>query len=253
MARAIAETKLMFNRNLTKTLRSPESVFMALVVPIVMMILFGFVFGGVADIEGFSYINFIVPGIILQCMTNASGATALSIHNDMSKGIFDRFRSMRISSSAFLSGHVWMSVMRSVIITIVIIGAAFVVGFRPSAGFTDWLIIAALLTLFIIAMTWVVAIIGLIADDSESISGFNFLLVILTFVSSGFAPTETLPTAMRIFAENQPMTPVIDALRALMLGLPMNNELWVAIAWCVGIAVVAFVIALRIYKGKLTR
>jgi len=253
MSKVFADSFTMFKRCFVKTLRSPESVIVALVVPIVMMILFGYVFGGVAQIEGFNYINFIVPGIILQCICNASAATALSVHNDMSKGIIDRFRSMQIAKSAFISGHVWMSVIRSIAITVMTFGAAFVVGLRPSAGFIEWLAIAGLLTLFIIAITWVVVIFGLIAKDSESISGCTFLLVILTFLSSGFAPTETLPTVLRVFANNQPMTPVIDAVRGLMLGMPLGNEIWIALAWCIGIIVVAFVAAVQIYKSKLTR
>jgi len=243
----------MFKRSLIKTQRSPEAMFMALIVPIFMMVLFAFVFGSVADVGEFSYINFIVPGIIVQCVTNASSATALGVHSDMSKGIIDRFRSMAIAKSAVLSGHVWVSVLRSMVITAVVIGAALVMGFRPSAGFTDWLVIAAILTLFIIAVTWIAVILGMIAKDSESISGGIFLLVILTFLSSGFAPTENLPTALRIFAQNQPMTPVIDAVRSLMLGLPTNGEVLAALAWCIGITIVAFALAVHIYKSKLTR
>jgi len=254
MTNIFSDSYIMFKRCLTKNLRSPETVIMALLVPIVMMILFGFVFGGVAgDVDGFSYINFIVPGIILQCICNASGATGLGVHNDMSKGIFDRFRSMQIAKSAFLNGHAWMSVFRNIIITVVIIGAGFAVGFRPNAGFTDWLLAIAIWVLFIIAITWIVVIFGLIVKDGEAISGLGFLLTILTFVSSGFAPPETLPTALRIFAEHQPMTHVIDATRALLLGLPVGNSLWLALAWSGGIAVAAFVIAVQIYKGKLTQ
>lgn len=253
MSKTLKDSHTMFMRCFMKTLRSPQAITMALIVPFVMMILFGFVFGGVAEIEGFSYINFIVPGIIVQCICNASGATALSVHNDMSKGIIDRFRSMRIAKSAFLSGHVWLSVMRSVVITIATIGAAFVVGFRSSAGLLEWLIIAGILMLFIIAMTWVIVIFGLIAEDAESIAGITFLITITTFLSSGFAPVETLPWALRIFAQHQPMTPVIDALRGLMHGTPLNGEIWLAVAWCVGIIVVAFLIAVQLYKNKLTK
>jgi len=186
-------------------------------------------------------------------VTNASATTAFGIHKDMTTGIIDRFRSMAIAKSAVISGHVWVSVIRSMAITAATIAAAFAIGFRPAAGFTDWLLISAVLTLFIIAMTWVVVIFGLIAKDSESISGTSFLLTILVFLSSAFAPTESLPTALRVFAENQPMTPVINALRNLMLGFPMDGELTVAIAWCVGITVVAFVVSVQIYKSKLTR
>jgi len=251
--KVFADTYIMFKRSLTKTLRSPEAMAMAVLVPIVLMVLFGYVFGGIVDLGEINYINFIVPGIIVQCVTNASATTALSIHNDMSTGIIDRFRSMAIAKSAVISGHVWVSVIRSIVIAAVTIGVAVAIGFRPQAGFVDWLIIAGILTLFIIAMTWVVVIFGLIASDAESISGTGFLLTILVFLSSAFAPTESLPTALRIFAENQPMTPVINALRGLMLGLPMDGEILAAVAWCAGITVAAFVLAVRIYKGKLTR
>jgi len=247
------DSYIMFKRNLTKTMRSPEAMSMALIVPIFMMILFGLVFGGIAEIEGFSYINFIVPGIILQCICNSSIATSISVHNDMSKGIIDRFRSMRISKSAFISGHVWVSVLRSVVITAVVFGAAFVIGFRPTAGVLDWLIVTGILFLFIVAITWVTVIIGLIVGDAEAASGASFLMVIFTFVSSGFAPVETMPTALRIFAEHQPMTAVIDAVRGLVMGAPVVNEILIALTWCVGITVVAFLLALRIYKNKLTR
>jgi len=247
------DSYIMFQRNLTKTMRSPEAMTMALIVPIVMMVLFGFIFGGIADIEGFSYINFIVPGIILQCICNSSGATALSVHNDMSKGIIDRFRSMQISKSAFISGHVWLSVLRSMVISVVTFGAAFVVGFRPAAGIAEWFAVAGILFLFIIAITWITVIIGLVVGDAEAVSGANFLLVIFTFVSSGFAPVDTLPVVLRIFARHQPMTPVIDAVRGLVLGTPMGNEIVIALVWCLVIAAAAFLLAVQIYKSKLTR
>ena len=244
---------IMFKRCFTKMLRSPETIVMATLVPVFMMIMFGYVFGGVAQIEGYSYINFIVPGIILQCIANASSATGLSLHNDMSTGVIDRFRSMAIAKSAVISGHVWVSVIRNMIIMTVTIGAAFIVGFRPTAGFVDWLIIAGILTLFIIAVTWIAVVIGLTAKNAESITGGTFLLVVFTFLSSGFAPTDTLPVVLRVFAENQPMTPVIDSVRNLMLGMPMNGEITIALAWCLGITIVAFIVAVQIYKRKLTR
>jgi ABC-2 type transport system permease protein len=243
----------MFRRNLTKTIRSGEAIAMALIVPIVMMILFGYVFGGIVDLGEINYINFIVPGIVVQCITNASTATSLGINTDMNTGIIDRFKSMAIAKSAFLSGHVWVSVIRSMIITAVTIGAAFVIGFRPEAGLVDWLLITALLTLFIIAVTWLVVIVGLIAKDAESISGAGFLFTIFVFLSSAFAPPESLPTVLRVFAENQPMTHVITALRNLMLGFPMNGEFLTAILWCVGITIAGFALSVHIYKSKLTR
>jgi len=248
-----ADSFTMFKRNLTKMMRSPESMAMALIVPIVMMVLFGYVFGGIVDLGEINYINFIVPGIIVQCITNASTATSLGLQSDMSTGIIDRFRSMAIAKSAFISGHVWVSVIRSMVITAITIGAAFVIGFRPEAGLVDWLIVSALLTLFIITITWVVVIVGLVAKDAESVSGAGFLFTIFVFLSSAFTPTEALPTVLRVFAENQPMTHVINAVRNLMLGFPMDGELVTAVIWCVGVTIAAFALSIHIYKSKLTR
>ena len=160
---------------------------------------------------------------------------------------------MQIAKSAFISGHVWLSVIRNIAITITSFGAAFIIGFRPSASFTQWLAIAGILTLFIIAITWLVVIIGLIAKDAESISGAGFLITIFVFLSSAFAPTETLPTVLRVFAQYQPMTPVINALRGLMLDLPLNNEIIISLAWCIGLIIVSFTLAVNIYKSKLTK
>jgi len=253
MNRVITDSYTMFKRCGVKTLRSPEAMTMAIVVPFVMMVLFGFVFGGIVDIEGFSYINFIVPGILVQCVLSSSTATALSVHNDMTSGIIDRFRSMQIAKSAFLSGHVWLAVIRSIIIALATFGAAFAVGFRPVASFTDWLAVAGILTLFIIAATWLVMIIGLLSKDPESISGASFLFFIFIFLSSAFAPPETLPAALRVVAQHQPITPIINAMRAFMLGTPIENYLILALAWCVGLIVVGFTLAVYIYKKKLTR
>ena len=247
------DSYIMFKRSLIKMKRSPEAMIMAIIVPVFMMILFGYVFGGIADVGNINYINFVVPGIIIQCVANASQATSYGVHSDLSKGIIDRFRSMPISKSAVISGHVWVSVIRSILITSITMGAAFIMGFRPVAGFVDWLVIAGILVLFIIAITWVAVIIGLVAKDVESISGGIFLLTILVFLSSAFAPTESLPTVLRIFAQIQPMTPVIDATRFLMLGLPTNGELLAALIWCLGIIVIGFILSVHIYKGKLTR
>ena len=243
----------MFKRNLLRTQRSPEAMAMAIIVPVFMMILFGYVFGGIVDIGGINYINFIVPGIMVQCITNASTSTAYSLNKDMTTGIVDRFRSMSIAKSAVISGHVWVSILRNLVITAITIATAVAIGFRPEASFTGWLIITAITTLFIIAITWVVVIFGLIAKDAESVSGMGFLVTIMVFLSSAFTPTESLPTVLRVFAENQPMTPVINVLRSLMLGTPLNGELLPAIVWCLGITIVAFALSVHIYKSKLTR
>jgi len=247
------DSYIMFKRCFKKMLRSPETIIMATLVPVFMMIMFGYVLGGVAQIDGFSYINFIVPGIILQCIANSSAATGLNVHADMSTGIIDRFRSMAIAKSAVISGHVWVSVIRSILITAFAIGAAFVIGFRPVAGFTAWMLIILIMFLVIFAITWLAVVIGLTAKNAESISGGTFLLVVFTFLSSGFAPTDTMPLVLRVFAEHQPMTPIINALRGLMMDMPMNGYVWQALVWCIGISILAFILAVKIYKQKMTR
>ena len=247
------DSYIMFRRSFTKMLRSPETMIMATLVPVAMMTLFGFVFGGITDLGDINYLDFIVPALILQCVANASSTTGMGVYQDLSTGIIDRFRTMPIAKSAFLAGHVAVSLIRNAIIAAVTVGAGLAIGFRPSAGPVEWLIVTGILLLFILAITWIVVIFGLMVKDAEALSGISFLLTMFTFLSSGFAPTDTLPTALRIFAEHQPMTPIIDSLRALMLGFPLGNEIWIALAWCVGMIIGAFIIALRIYKKKLTQ
>ncbi|MCL2215759.1 MAG: ABC transporter permease, partial [Defluviitaleaceae bacterium] len=176
---------------------------------------------------------------------------AININNDMHKGIIDRFRSMPVSKAAVLVGHSAASVVRNTVTTVIIIATAFIVGFRPQGGFVDWLMVAGVLLLFIVAISWIAVLCGLVSKTPESSGGLMFPLFILPFVSSGFAPTDTLPRWLRFFAEHQPMTPIIDSTRALMLDLPLGGSLWLALAWCAGIIIVAFAAAVQVYKRKL--
>jgi ABC-2 type transport system permease protein len=170
----------------------------------------------------------------------------------MHKGIIDRFRSMDISKSSVLTGHVLSAIVRNMIATSVVIGVAFAIGFRPQAGLISWLIIVGVLLLYMLAITWIAVICGLVAKTPESAGTMPFLLFVLPYISSGFVPVETMPNALRIFAENQPMTPIIDTMRALMLGLPLENNLLKAVIWSTGIIVVSFAAAVQIYRRKTT-
>jgi ABC-2 type transport system permease protein len=229
------------------SLRNPETIATAIFVPAIVMALFGLLFGSVMDVGDYNYIDFIVPGIILQTVAQAVTSVAISVNNDMKKGLIDRFRSMDISKSSVLTGHVFAAVVRNIIATSVVIGVAVALGFRPQAGFTDWLVIAGVLVLYMIAITWIAVICGLVAKTPESAGTMPFLL----FVSSGFVPVDTMPRAMRAFAQHQPMTPVIDTLRALMLGHDVGNNLWLTLAWSVVIITATFAIAVGIYKRKM--
>ena len=247
----ISNSYTMFKRCLVTSLRNPENIGTAIFVPAIVMALFGILFGNVMDVGDYNYIDFIVPGIILQTVAQAVTSVAISVNNDMNKGIIDRFRSMRISKSSVLTGHVLSAIVRNMIATVVVIAVAFAIGFRPQAGFVDWLVIAGILVLYMLAITWIAVICGLIAKTPESAGTMPFLLFVLPYISSGFVPVETMPRGLRLFAENQPMTPIIDSMRALTLGMPAGNNLWLGIIWCVGIIIVSFTIAVQVYKRKL--
>ncbi len=243
---------IMFKRCLLISLRNPEALLMATITPFFLMLLFGTVFGNIADVGSLNYIDFIVPGIIMQSLGQASQHSAMNVATDMTKGIIDRFRSMSISKSAVLIGHTGAGVVRNTISSTVIIITAFVLGFRPHSGFVDWLIVAALLILVNIAISLLAVLCGLISKSPEGSSGLMFPLFILPFISSGFAPTDTMSGGIRWFAEIQPMTPIIDSIRALTLGLPLGNSLWIALAWCIATIIIAFSAAAQVYKHRLS-
>lgn len=243
---------VMFKRCLIISLRNPEALLMATITPFCLMLLFGTVFGSIADIGDFNYIDFIVPGIILQSIGQASQHSAMNITIDMTKGIIDRFRCMSISKSAVLIGHTGAGVIRGVISTTVIILTALALGFRPQAGFVDWLLVISLLLLINITVTLIAVLCGMISKSVEGSSGLLFPLFILPFISSGFAPVATMPSGIRWFAAIQPMTPIIDSLRALTLDLPLGNSLWLTLAWCVGLSVMSFIASVQVYNRKLS-
>ncbi|MCL2569223.1 MAG: ABC transporter permease [Oscillospiraceae bacterium] len=250
----LGDSMTMFGRSLKLSMRSPEAIFMALIVPAVLMVVFVYVFGGAMDVGGYSVVNFIVPGIILQTIGQGMPAIAVRVNSDMTKGIVDRFRTMPIAKSSILVGHAFATLVQSAITVAATIGAALLVGFRPSAGLIEWLMIAGILVLYIFMMAWLAVVSGVHAKESESAAGLMSMIGILPFLSSGFVPTETMPWALRVFAENQPMTPIINTMRALMLDQPLpDGALRAAILWCVGLTVVFYGMALAIYQRKTRR
>ena len=246
----IYESWIMFKRSMTTLLRNPEGMFMAIVNPVVVMILMGAIFGNMVDIEGFNYVDFIVPAVILQGIAQGITSTAVAVNNDINKGIVDRFGSMPISKAAHLIGHALSCVVMNMLTTVVVIGVAIPVGFRPQAGVLAWVGIAGIIALFVTALTWLAVLAGVKAPAADAVTGFLFPLFILPFVSSGFGPVDHMPTWLRVIATHQPMTHVIDAMRELMLGAPMSNAIYWAVGWCVGITAVAFFGAVHLYKKK---
>ena len=247
----LQDSLTMFIRSFKLSLRSPEAVTMAIIVPAVLMIIFIYVFGGAMNVGDISVINFIVPGIILQTVGQNMPSVAVKVNNDVRKGVVDRFRTMPIAKSSILIGHVLSSVVQSFVVVTVTLITAFLVGFRPQAGLVEWLIAIGLLLLYVTMMTWLGVIAGVNAKDPESAAGFMAMIGVLPFLSSGFVPTETMPAALRIFANHQPMTPVINAIRALLLNQPIpDGQLMAALLWCIGLIVVLFLLANFIFNRK---
>lgn len=250
LEKAIFDAWVMFKRCFIISLRNPEALLMATITPFCLMLLFGTIFGSIADIGDFNYIDFIVPGIILQSIGQASQHSAMNVTTDMSKGIIDRFRCMSISKSAVLIGHTGAGVIRGVISTVIIILTALVLGFRPQAGLMEWILVILLLLMVNITVTLIAVLCGMISKTVEGSSGLLFPLFILPFISSGFAPVDTMPGGIAWFASIQPMTPIIDSLRALTLGMPLGNSLWLAIMWCVLLSIVSFTVSVRKYNRQ---
>lgn len=244
------DTWVMFKRCLTISLRNPETLLTATLIPFCLILLFGTVFGSISDVGDYDYIDFIVPGIILQSIAQASQYSAMNVTADMTKGIIDRFRCMSVSKSAVLIGHTGAGVIRGIISSAIIVATAPILGFRPHAGLADWLLFIALLVLINITFTLIAVLCGTISKTVEGATGLLFPLFILPFMSSGFAPVDTLPSGIGWFAAIQPMTPMIDSLRALTLDLPLGNRLWLTLAWCMALGIVSFAVSMRTYNRR---
>ena len=245
-----SDTGVMLGRSMRHITRSMDTIITVTIMPIAMMLLFVYVFGGAIRAGTDNYVNYLLPGILLMAIASGIAYTAYRLFMDMQSGIFERFHSMPIARSAALWGHVLTSLVSNAISVVVIILAALIMGFRPSAGVLSWLAVTGILALFTLALTWVAAIAGLSAKSVDGASAFSYPLIFLPFISSAFVPTESMPSGVRAFAENQPVTSIVNAIRALLSGQPVGNDIWVALAWCFGILVVAYVFAMRVYKRK---
>jgi len=215
-----------------------------------MMLMFVYVFGGAIQTGTDNYVNYLLPGILLIAIASGISYTAYRLFLDKQRGIIERFHTMPIARSSVLWGHVLTSVVSNIISVAVIFLVALVMGFNSSAGVLSWLAVAGILVLFTLALTWVAAIAGLSAKTVEGASAFSYPLIFLPFISSAFVPTETMPSAVRVFAENQPVTSIVETIRSLLSSQPIGNEIWVALAWCVGIMIVAYLFAVRAYNRK---
>lgn len=245
----MSNSTTMLGRNFKHTVRNPVAVFNAILFPIVLMLMFVFVIGGAFAISG-NYVDYATPGMIVLTVCYGLSATALSVNSDMTKGIINRFKVMDISRSAVLSAHVAASMLRSLIGIAALIGVAFAIGFRPAASFGEWLGAIGLIMLVSFATSWITVALGLAAKSPEAAGMITVPLIILPFLSSAIVPAETMGPGVRQFAEYQPFTPIIEALRGLLTGEPSASSTIVAVVWCVGIALVGYVWSLSTFKKQ---
>ena len=241
---------VMLGRSMRHILRSMDTIITVTLMPIAMMLLFVYVLGGAIQTGTDNYVNYLLPGILLIAIASGIAYTAYRLFMDMQRGIFERFHSMPIARSAALWGHVLTSLVSNAISVVVIILVALIMGFRSSAGVLSWLAVAGILALFTLTLTWIAAIAGLSAKSVDGAGAFSYPIIFLPFISSAFVPTRSMPPVVRAFAENQPVTSIVDAIRALLSGRPVGNNIWIALAWCLGILVVAYLFAMRTYKRK---
>ncbi|MBL8064107.1 MAG: ABC transporter permease [Anaerolineales bacterium] len=242
---------VMLGRSMRHILRSMDTIITVTITPIAMMLLFVYVLGGAIQTGMDNYVNYLLPGILLMAISSGIAYTSYRLFMDMQRGIFERFHSMPIARSAALWGHVLTSLVSNAISVVVIILVALLMGFRSSAGILSWLAVAGILALFTLALTWIAVIAGLSATSVDGAGAFAYPLIFLPFISSAFVPTETMPSVVRAFAENQPVTSIVNAIRALLAGQLVGSDVWVALAWCVGIMLVAYFFAMRVYKKRM--
>lgn len=250
----VIDSLLMIKRSSTHIIRNRDQLLGTFFQPIMFLVLFASVFGGAisqALPQGVSYLNFLMAGIIVQTLAFGSTTTAIAVCNDMQKGIVDRFRSLPMSNLAVLMGHTVSDLFRNGISTAVMLLAGLAIGFRSSASFTDWLLIAGIILLFTLAFSWLSAIVGVYAKSVEGVQWLTFIIVFpLTFASTAFVPGDSMVPGLRAFAENQPITHVVEAVRALMLGRPIGDHGWLAVAWSIGILIVSIPLASWLFRRK---
>ncbi|MFI5690961.1 ABC transporter permease [Kribbella sp. NPDC051586] len=249
--RFFADTGALTARTLRHVTRSPDTIVTTVLTPIAMMLMFVYVFGGAIDTGSTAYVNYMLPGILLITVASGIAYTAFRLFMDLQTGIFERFQSMPIARSGVLWAHVVTSLVANLLALLVVIGVALLMGFRSGAGVLNWLAIAGILMLFTLALTWLAVIPGLTASSVEAAGAFGYPLLFLPFVSSAFVPTQTMPGPVRWFAENQPVTSIVDTIRNLTAGQPVGSGVWTALAWCAGILVVAYALAMVAYRRKI--
>ncbi|ROZ98319.1 ABC transporter permease [Gordonia sp. OPL2] len=248
----VGDTSVLLGRSLRHIMRSVDTIITTALMPIAFMLLFVYVLGGAINTGQGDYVDYLLPGILVITIASGISYTAFRLFLDMKGGIFERFQSMPIARSSVLWAHVLTSLVANLISVVVVVGVALLMGFRSGAGLTAWLAILGILVLFTLALTWIAVIPGLTAKSADGASAFAYPLIFLPFISSAFVPTDSMPGPVRAFAENQPVTSIVNAIRDLFAQQPVGSDIWIALGWCVGILVVAYAIAMRTYRRKIS-
>jgi ABC-2 type transport system permease protein len=248
----LSDTGVLTGRSLRHILRSPDTIITTVVTPIALLLLFVYVLGGAIHTgSSESYVDYMLPGILLITIASGVAYTAYRLFLDLQGGIFERFQSMPIARSSVLWAHVFTSLSANLVSVAVVVGVALIMGFRTGASLGGWLAVAGILILLILAMTWIAVIAGLSAKTVDGASAFSYPLIFLPFISSAFVPTASMPAPVAWFAENQPVTSIVNTIRAIFAQQPVGNDIWIALAWLVGILIVAYVFANAIYRRKI--
>ena len=246
------DTAVLTARSVKHITRSADTIITTAIMPIAFMLVFVYVFGGAIKAGSASYVDYLLPGILLMTVASGISYTAFRIFTDVHNGIFERFRSLPISRSGVMWAHVLTSLIANLVSLVIVMGVAILVGFRSNVGVLPWLAVAGILVLFTLALTWVAVIPGLTADSIAGASAFAYPLIFLPFISSAFVPTKTMPGPVRWFAEHQPVTSIVNSIRDLYSGQPVGSDIWIAMAWCVGVLVIAYFAAVLIYRRKIS-
>ncbi len=236
-------------RSLIHTVASPDALVMSIVLPVMLMFLFTFVFGGAIDRSG-GYLDYVVPGIILLCAGFGASSTAVAVSSDMTTGVIDRFRTMRFPASAVITGHVVASLLRNLVATAVVIGVAIAVGYRPQADLGGWLAATGLVAFYVLGITYLFAAIGLVSSSADAALGYGFILLFLPYVSSAFVQVDTMPAWLQGFAEHQPLTPLIESIRSLLAGDGAGGSIAIALAWCAVILAVGGTLSVLLFARR---
>ena len=248
----LGDTAVLTGRSLRHITRSLDTIITTAIMPIAFMLLFVFVFGGAIDTGSDSYLDYMLPGILLITVASGVSYTAYRLFLDMQGGIFERFQSMPIARSSVLWAHVLTSLVANLVSLAIVVGVAFIMGFRPGADLLAWLAVAGIMVLFTLALTWLAVIPGLTAKSVDGASAFSYPLIFLPFISSAFVPTSSMPGPVRVFAEYQPVTSIVNTIRALFAGAPVGPDIGVAMAWTLGVLVAAYAIAMVVYRRRIS-